>query len=175
MVNATGYDVHINANTDNLNLGVIKASGDPVFTSMGEITISNTLGATGGDALTLIAGTDIVMDTTQGAGNNGLDTTNPIGGNGGQLNLIAGAKFTPFMDASPALSNVKVTGASATGGKIDLTAASNNISSINTSSTNGNGGDITFIAYKGSSPDSGTINVPTSVTINTSAQATAGR
>ena len=60
-----------------------------------------------------------------------------------------------------------ITGGSLSGGKIDLTNGGNNITSFNSSSTTGTGGNVVLAAFAGSNAGSGTITMPNSVTITT--------
>ncbi|MBS2008492.1 MAG: hypothetical protein JST01_15705 [Cyanobacteria bacterium SZAS TMP-1] len=157
-VNANANCVHINANTSNLHLGAINASGDPIFTSTGNLNIDGTITNKAGESLTLIAAGDVV------AAGGALDTSNPSGA-GGEINLIAGAAFTPFTDTAPSAVSVKVTGASSGGGKIDL--ATTPLATINSSGTGGNGGNILMVAYK-AGLFGGQIDTNSAGTINTS-------
>jgi hypothetical protein len=169
VVNASGYCVHLGADAATLNLGAINASGDPTITNTGNLSIDNTISATGGGNLTLIAGGNIVS----AAGNVGLNTSAATG-NGGQLNLIAGAVFTPATSGMQAGSTT-VTKGSATGGFIDLTGGGTApITSITSASGggNGNGGNITMVAFAGTAANSGTVNVPSGVAINAAGNGT---
>ncbi|MBS1999074.1 MAG: hypothetical protein JSS86_22260, partial [Cyanobacteria bacterium SZAS LIN-2] len=85
-LNASACNVHVGADTQDLHLGVINASGDPTITNTGNLLIDNTITPTNGAALALIAGGNIVS----GAGNLGLVTTKAAS-SGGALTLIAGA------------------------------------------------------------------------------------
>ncbi len=163
LVNASANCVHIGAQAADLNLGAIDATGDPTITNTGTLNIDSTIVAQGGNALTLIAGADIVSV----AGNVGLDTSNPSGP-GGDLNLIAGVTFTPFNTttiAMPASGNVVVIGPSATGGRIDLNTVS--IGKIDTSGTGGIGGNIQMVAFAGTGNGAGTVQIDPTVTIKT--------
>jgi hypothetical protein len=167
LINAVGCNIHVNGDTANLKLGNIDASGDPTFTNSGTITIDNSIKASAGQPIALIAGGDIVM--LSGGTNLGLDTSSSSG-NGGDITLVAGAKFTPpgTSTTTAASTNVVVSGASATGGSIVLTSTTNPINSLTSASSAGNGGNITLIAYQGTTGGTGTIAVPTGLTINSS-------
>jgi hypothetical protein len=165
VVNATGTSVHVGAETANLNLGTIDASGDPTITNTGNLLIDNTITGTSGVDLALIAGGNIVSVT----GNTGINLSSATA-NGGNLSLIAGAAFTPFTTttaASPQPGSTVVTKASATGGIIDLTGLNIDssgstaaLTSINTSSTFATasaGSNVQMVAFAGKTVGSGSV------------------
>jgi len=163
VLNASACNIHVGADTDALKLGVVNATDDPTFTNTGDLLIDGSFTATGGNALTLIAGQNIIS----AAGNVGLDTTGA--GAGGNLTLIAGAAFTPFVNNLPPTSGATtVTKGSTTGGYIDLTGGgANPITKINTSGAGANsGGSVQMVAFAGSVAGSGAVKVPTTVAIN---------
>jgi hypothetical protein len=159
LLNVTGGSVIVNADTPNLRVGDVTATGDPLFSSTTDYTISGNI-TTNGNPLTIIAGRDILV-----SGNNRRVDSSNTGGNGGDILMVAGAQF------DPPTSTLTITGGSSSGGKIDLfTDNSNDVSVIDSSSGgagNGNGGKITLVAYKGTNSDSGTIELPVGVTVST--------
>ncbi len=167
VVNDTAGSAHINATSQNFILGNSNVSGDPLFSTTGNFTISGNVSPTGGAALAIIAGGNITSGT--GAA---LDTSSTVG-NGGALTLVAGANFS----INPANGDLTIiqsnlpNGGSATGGTINLAGTAKGgapITRIDTSSTAGNGGNVIMVAYAGSGAGSGTVTVPTGVTIDTS-------
>jgi hypothetical protein len=160
IVNAEGCVIHLYADTDNLQLGTITAYGDPIFTNTGSITITNAIAATNGAPLAIIAGGNIVS----GAGNVGLDTSSAAG-DGGDLSLIAGATFKTDKKTG----NIVVSKKSKTGGLIDLTGGNGGsapIASITTDSATGEAGDIQMVAFAAKTVGSGSVILPTGVTVS---------
>ena len=101
------------------------------------IRLNGDVTAPGG--ILMVAGTDI-FNTIAGD----FISTNSTTGDAGDLTLIAGAAFT--QDAS----SVTITGASATGGRIDFDANSLASLTANSGGGNGAGGDITLVSLFGS-------------------------
>ncbi|MBX3149910.1 S-layer family protein [Candidatus Obscuribacterales bacterium] len=151
-VNSSGLAAHVSVDTDTLVLGTQCLTGDPTYYNTGDILINGSISVA--EDLTIIAGRDIssvfgiTLVAVDGAGA-GKDITLIAGANitagsgqlppaGGPANLASGAQ--------QALSNVTVSGASATGGNIVL-GSSNYISSQSNLVTNEDGGDVTLIAY----------------------------
>jgi hypothetical protein len=165
VVNASGNCVHMDTSTPNLLLGSINALGDPLVANNGsDITITGTgFGPTNGADLTLVSTGNILG----GKGNKGLDTSSKTGA-GGNLTLVAGAAFT-----GDANTGVTVTGASTGGGIIDLSGTTAGTGAVTTIKTGGaagqNSGDVTIVAFAGTSSGTGTINV-SKTTIDTSAK-----
>lgn len=159
-INAEGCVVHLYANTDDLKLGTITAYGDPIITNTGNISITAAITATNGAPLTLIAGGNI----TSAAGNTGLNTSNATG-DGGDLSLIAGATFKTDKKTG----NIVVSKKSKTGGLIDLTGGNGGsapITTITTDSANGVAGDIQMVAFAAKTPGTGSVLLPTGVTVS---------
>ncbi|MBX9670778.1 MAG: hypothetical protein K2X93_24470 [Candidatus Obscuribacterales bacterium] len=160
IVNAKGCIIHLNADTDNLNVGTVDAYGDPIITNTGNIAISAAITPTNGAPLTLIAGGNIITN----AGNTGLVTASAVA-DGGDLTLIAGAAFKQVGN------NIAVSKKSKTGGLIDLTGGnggSGAITAIDTGSGPGFvGGDVQMIAFAGKAVGTGSITLPTGVAIDT--------
>ncbi len=173
VVNGTAGASHIMAATNNLNLGNICVSGDPTYyNSAGDITISGNL--SGNPDLALIASGNIIAN----GGSLLTDQADTGTGNAGNLLLVAGAFFAPPLPTPPASppagdttntitignsGNLPNTG-SKSGGYIDmsgitLTGSKSNtpLAQINSSSSTGNAGNITIIAYAGSGKNSGSI------------------
>jgi hypothetical protein len=159
VVNAEGCVIHLYADSQDLNLGVITAFGDPIITNTGNIQITAAITATNGAPLTLIAGGNIVSN----AGNTGLNTSSAVG-DGGDLSLIAGATFKTDKKTG----NIVVSKKSKTGGLIDLTGGNGGtgvITGVNTSSLTGDAGDIQMVAFAAKTVGSGSVILPTGVTI----------
>ncbi len=173
LVNASGNCIHINADTADLKLGSINASGDPMFTNVGNLSIDGYIAPTNGQDLTLIAGGNIVSAT----GNTGLDTSSATG-NGGNLTLVAGANFAVDKVTS-AVTVTDTTNAghgTAGGGTIDLTQGGG-ITTVTTASSKGNAGYVQMVAYAGTTTGSGEITFPSdvnTVTMGINAQSTSG-
>lgn len=144
VVNTYAGTASVNA-TSTLNIGETVTSGDPLFESGGDLNVGASQ-TTGGGPLTYIATGNINI-----ASGLTFDTSNT--GNGGDILFIAGAAHT---GTGP----LTVTGASATGGAITFTGTA---PIFNASSSAGNGGDITFAAFEGTT--SGVINLGGATTI----------
>ncbi|MBU6453259.1 MAG: hypothetical protein KGS72_15865 [Cyanobacteria bacterium REEB67] len=162
VINGTAGSSHITTATDNMNLGNICVSGDPTYyNTAGNITISGNL--TGSPDLALLASGNIIAASANGVG--GLDTSGGV--NGGNILLVAGATLTGVSgnnSGKSATSPVTITGASKTGGFVDLSGntfvVGSNTSAVNTfnaSGTTGKGGDITIVAFKGTAANSGSV------------------
>ncbi len=147
VVNIVASEAHIAVSSPNLRLGNIQLGGDPTFYNLlGDVVVNTDLVFPGQPVL-IVASGNIVTGT--GAGR--IDTSSPSGG--GDITMIAGANFTvsastpnnPFAPIS-----MTINGPSSTGGVVDLSGyntGSTPISSLNSSSSQGNGGNITLIAY----------------------------
>jgi hypothetical protein len=183
-VNVTAAQVHLQAATSNLLLGNMNISGDPsYYNTIGDVTLSGSLIFSGQD-LAIIANQDIVSTASLS-----IDTSN-ASGNGGNILFVAGAgnyyggSFTvtnPDGTQGNASANndtttaITLQGQSSTGGLIDL-AQSGGLTSITTASKggNGNGGNITMIAYTGTGSGNppllpaGSITLPATSTLTTS-------
>ena len=165
-VNIYAGEAHIQASTNELHLNTLALTGDPTFyNTSGGVIISANL-TFSGQPLAIVASQDITT-----SGTNRQVRTNSGSGSAGDIVMIAGASFTstgPAQDLPPppgdTTSTLTITGGSATGGQINVTG----LSALNASSTggNGDGGDITLIAYYGSSGSSGRVLIPTGVTIS---------
>src|SRR5262249_30785492 len=122
----------------------------------GDIIIPSIL--TGGANLAVVAGGDIIAAVSSPpgvpVGTAGLTISPPtvIQTNGGSILLVAGAQFSEPVAGDPSV--VSITGCSTCGGKVDLS----NTDYISSGSAAGSGGDITIVAFKGLSPDSGTVS-----------------
>ncbi len=158
--------IHTDTNAGELKLGNLDITGDPAFYNQGNIAISGAIQDTNGVPLAIVASGNIVS-------NGGSLITN-----GGDLTLVAGAAFTTndsTITAGPNWSTtLTITGASSTGGLIDLTGNNGGtapITAIATAVTSaGNGGNVAIVAFGGSASGSGAIALPTNVTINTNGQ-----
>ena len=169
-VNAYGGEANVTAATPNLIIGEMQLTGDPnYYNTTGDVTIGQGL-TFNGTNLALVAFGNIL--TTTGAGT--IDTHDTSGsGNGGTINLIAGAAFTinsGGQSSQPSAGNtgtnniITITGASSGGGKIDLTGSAP-ISTFNSSTTASGktGGNIQLIAFGGTTSGSGTITLPSTL------------
>ncbi|MBX9720417.1 MAG: hypothetical protein K2X81_03385, partial [Candidatus Obscuribacterales bacterium] len=175
LLNVDAGEAHINTATGQLQLGSIKLSGDPTFYNKdGDVVINSPL-VFAGQNLAIVASGNIL--TAAGAG--AIDSSSATG-NGGEINLIAGAKFTtngpnPVLPPPPGdtTSTLTLQGASSTGGRIDLNS-NVPITSLTSESSkaNGSGGAINLFAFKGSDPLSGTITIPSSLTIKSGGKGT---
>lgn len=165
-LNVYAGEVHVQVATDNLHLGDMIIIGDPTYyNTLGDVTLGGSL-VFSGQALAIIARNNIV--TTSGVGS--IDTSSATGA-GGTIYMAAGVAFTstgPASGSNDTSSTLTITGRSAEGGKIDLDTG-NAITGLTsrgaTSSGSGNGGTIQLLAFKGTNSDSGTIKLPSAVTI----------
>lgn len=107
------------------------------LTALGDITIAGSVITSGG--IVVIAGGDVLSGPN---GSQALDAS--FAGNAGNVLVAAGADFT----VNP--TDVTINGASATGGDVNFLAgtAIQNLRAISTGG-NGNGGDLTVLAYGG--------------------------
>ena len=178
LINISAGEAYVTSATPNLNLGSIQLTGDPAFyNTLGNVVINNPL-VFSGQALAIVANGDIL--TAPGVG---AISTASGAGDGGAITLVAGAEFTatalipppapgqvapPIPDANDANIRLTITGPalSGTGGKIDLGGV-DPITSFDSSSSTAAGGNVTLIAYAGTTPGSGTINLPAAVTLTT--------
>jgi hypothetical protein len=188
ITNITAGVSQFGAATPDLKMGTLNVFGDPTyFNTLGSLTLSS-VPATGGADLALIASGDVVV--TSGT----IDTTDPLGGDGGNLTIIAGANVTasPTSGNNDTTTTLSITNSAAsshgstTGGAIDLSG----VTAINTNGTitpvqldgtyaagsnggiGGNGGNIQLIAFSNSGATSsklvpGSINLGTTGSINT--------
>lgn len=161
-LNISAAETHVTASTDKLVLGKMTVTGDPTYyNTTGSVIISEPL-VFSGNALAIVANTDITTTT----GTSAIDTSS-ASGNGGAITLVAGANFTSTGGDSknndPA-STLTITSGTSAGGKIDLSSGTS-ITSLTSSSTasNGKGGDIILIAYGGSGSGAGKITLPAAV------------
>ena len=167
-LNASAGEIHVTASTPNLIIGEMNLTGDPTYwNTAGDISIASNIGSASTN-LSLIASGDI---TTTVAGLS-IDVSSTFG-NAGSILMIAGANITSPATGSGSNDSATVitiggTGgnASTTGGKIDLNTFA--ISSLRSSTTTGDGGPITLIAFFGTGTNAGTIDLPSALTVNTS-------
>jgi hypothetical protein len=102
----------------------------------GDITLFGSLAAPGG--ILLVSGQDIVSNALV-TSNISLNASR-ANGDAGNISMVAGAAYTENAN------NVQVTGRSATGGSINLTATTGSVSTQVTSGS-GSGGAVNLIAY----------------------------
>jgi fibronectin-binding autotransporter adhesin len=164
MVNGTVGAVHSDTEAPLLVLGNLNIAGDPAFYNTGSIAIGGDIRDTNGVPLAIIAGNNILSD-------GGSLTTG-----GGDLTLIAGAKYTTntMSDGGPDWSTtINLMGGNSLGGSIELTglvggtAPVTAVSTAVPAGTTGNGGNVLMIAFLGTNDTSGHIVTPNNVTINT--------
>lgn len=133
------------ADTENLIVKSMTASGDPTFKSTGNFTLMNDITTSGGPVAILARGDinfdlDATIDTSSGSGA------------GGTITLVAGSNW------SSAGANNSISGGSAGGGSINGEGLLLDFISDGTT----NGGDVTLIAFAGNSNNSGNINIDSS-------------
>ncbi len=145
--------LHIDTATSNLKLGTINVEGDPTFyNTSGDVTLTGSI-TTGGADLAVLAKGNI------GFGNGtppylSIDTSSSSG-NGGNVLFVAGASLSAPINGqqvnNDTTSAITITGASVTGGNINLLPTSAYFTSLNTGSTfaDGKGGNVTMVAYNG--------------------------
>jgi YVTN family beta-propeller protein len=174
LMNTQAANVNVQASTANLQIGDTNVSGDPTFfNTSGSITIDSAL-TFSGQALAIVASGNITA--ASGGSINTSNASATTSGDGGAVTLIAGAKFTTTgggtgtgsltseSTTGDQTSTLTITGGSSTGGSINLTNLS---SPLNTSSSDGSGGNVTLVAFAGSASGAGTITQPTTLSINT--------
>lgn len=134
--------------------GPVVITNSFVATSQGYIDLDNDITARGG--IVLVAGRTISANTS-----NVVDLSTAGTGNSGDITLIAGAAFTQNG------TTITVTGGSALGGIVDFDIQ--NVNSIDSRSTGGNGagGDVTLLAFAGSDPGTGQVFTAVETVINT--------
>ncbi len=168
VVSQDGAGGHVIAGTDNLMIGETCLTGDPTFfNTAGAITINGNLSAA--EALTIIATGTITSQS-------GITIEARNATTGFDITMIAGANIVSTTGGSSSSTipggtagSVTLDGtASATGGSIALSSMN-----ILTSPTgdNGNGGNASFFAFKGSGAVSGRVDIDLA-TINTGGKGT---
>ncbi len=143
LVNISGGIGHFNADTSNLRLGHMNFTGDPLFSNSGDLNIGALSLTTNGAPLALVAGGDVYSNLLTSISTSGVT-------GGGNLTILAGASFTTDISGA-----ITVTGASATGGSVNLTY----VSGITTSGLNF-AGNIFISAWAGANAGSGSVTVP---------------
>lgn len=158
-VNVTAGCAYVTAATDNLSIGALNLSGDPLFANAaGDLTLTNAmqLVTNGADLALLAKGNITASDPVV------IDTSSSTG-SGGDITIVAGANFK-----IPDINNsTKITGASSTGGSINFVTLPG-VSLIDSSAkgASGDAGNIQLIAFAGTTKGSGTITLPSSTPIN---------
>lgn len=167
VMNVIGNGANLGVSSGDLNIGLLKADGDPTYYSAnGTITFPNTTIATNGFDLAIISRGSI------SGGDLNIDTT-VAGGNAGNVLMVAGASFVnptsgeelpeavpspiTFTNPNPAVDS---------GGSINVNSLVINASG----NASGSAGNVTLVAYAGFAPDSGQIAPvdPSSSSINVS-------
>jgi hypothetical protein len=189
-VNINAGSANVVASTGTLNIGNENITGDPSFyNTAGNVVISGNLEFAGQD-LAIVAEGNITNSK-----NGDVISTANANGSGGNIVMIAGANFTstgnpakPTDVGTTGTGNgsggdkshtLTISGGTAAGGYIDLTGGTGAgggatpIASLTSAATGstvpaayGSGGNITMVAYGGTGTNAGTINVPSTVTIN---------
>jgi len=129
VVNVKGGSLAINAETPDLDMGLVQVSGDPTLLSTGSVTLP---ASANGEPYIVIAGGDITAGSTTSINTSGTAS-------GGNVVLVAGANYID----NTTLSRVTVSGASATGGQINLSG----VTTITTGGGDGTGGNLTLVAF----------------------------
>ncbi len=166
-LNLFGADAQVRVAGPSVALGQLALSGDPTFYNTTGSFLINTDLVFSGAPLAIVANGDI----TTGVGVGRIDTSSATT-NAGPITLIAGVNITtsgPAQTSNPFTPvSLTITGASGSGGKIDLVGA-NPITSLMSNSTakNGSGADLTLIAYSGTAATSGNISLPANVVLDT--------
>lgn len=158
VVNAEACNVHVFADSDDLKVGVWNVTSDPIIANAGNIALSDQ--ATNGAPLVVVAGKDI---TWSNGITNKIDTS---GASGGNLYLVAGAKFTPSPYPAGTVP-ITIQGPSSTGGKIDFSGSAFSGIVTDAKSNPGSAGNVEMSAFAGSVAGSGSIIIPQSVSIST--------
>ena len=159
VVNVSAGCAFITAETDNLSIGSLNLTGDPLIANAaGDLTLLSSMTGliTNGADLALLAKGNIT------AGDALSIDTSSLTGSGGDITIVAGANFK-----APVGNVTKVTGASSTGGSINFLSPSA-VSLIDSSAkgASGDAGSIQLLAFAGSTKGSGTITLPSSMPIN---------
>lgn len=166
-VNQTGMAVHVDAATEDLNIGNVCLTGDPTYrNTLGNINITGNI--TVGEDLVIAASGDITS-------NNGVIITAGDTTGGYPITMIAGVNFISAVGGSdvatlPPLgagSNITLGLNSLTGGSIKLGSGSFIVARATDIVGNDPGADIHLIAFQGISPFSGEVNTQGS-TLNSS-------
>jgi hypothetical protein len=169
-LNISACSTHVTAATPDLVLHNIDLTGDPTFyNSAGNVVIDQDLDlrpvtyVNPQVSVAIVASGDITKTSALKTIDVSTKTSSDWTGdqNCGSIMLVAGAQFTPTTTAQvndDTTNALTITGASSTGGKIDLPGVSvgaqggyTNLSAIS--------GNVTLAAYKGTSSDSGDITI----------------
>jgi hypothetical protein len=142
LVSVKALAAQVTADASNLTIANIDVSGDPLFTSAGDLTLVANITAAG-QPFTAIAAGNII-----GAAKTGTVISTASGGGGGDVILLAGA------------ANQTVDGITTVTGASGLTGNISGIKSINASGTGGgSAGDVILATFGGTITVIGDINV----------------
>jgi hypothetical protein len=177
MLNISAGEAKVIASTPKLELGSLNLTGDPLFWNTNGWVLLNGPYTFSGDNFSVVASEDILWQATQGY----VDVSNNEG-DAGSILMIAGANFTSPTTGSGTDDDstvVTISGASETGGQIDLSNTTYlKAAATGTGGSEGNGGSITLVAFQGDSATSGNIfmyqQLNGYVTINTGTATTDG-
>ncbi|PZM79025.1 MAG: hypothetical protein DKT66_21295 [Candidatus Melainabacteria bacterium] len=181
VVNTSGTAAHVSADTSDLIIGNQCLIGDPTYYNTGNIILGGNIAV--GEDLAIIAGGNITTDQTflsiaaQNAGGQGFDIHIIAGANvpngTGQVNPAGGPATLPSQSTGSISQNnpgsLTFSGASATGGSIDLTSATHVVLSSSSSSGDLDGGNITLAAFSDGNGLRGAVFLPNSVSSSISA------
>lgn len=163
LVNMTACSTTFGAATPDLNLGQMNIKGDPTYFNTAGSLILNSVAATNGADLALLASGDVIVKGGT------IDTTDPNlanNGNGGNLLIVAGANLAPSpanTSGNPDTNNTTITisapSATATGGAISLVGVSaiTTVGNAPDASHAANGGNVTMVAYSGMGNSNGLV------------------
>jgi len=169
-VNASAGIVSLKSNGEALITGDINATGDPLIQNAVDVVLSGNIDSNGGP-ISIVAGRNISVGTAF----DHISSTS-VGGASGEIFMAAGVDF------NVAGGILTITGASATGGSINLTDMNTLTSGDDVSGTTV-AGTINLTAFEGSAPSSGRVIVPgltslrgstTNGTLNVNGAATSG-
>lgn len=156
MLNISAGEAKVIASTPKLELGALNLTGDPLFWNTDGWVLLNGPYSFPGDNFSVVASEDILWQSTQGY----IDVSNNEG-DAGSILLIAGANFSNPTTGSGTDDDstvVTISGASQTGGQIDLSNTTYlKAAATGTGGSAGNGGSITLVAFQGDSGTSGNI------------------
>jgi len=144
VLNVRAGEAHVSVREGDFRIGDFLITGDPtIANSGGNVLLNGNLVFAGQDLAILASGN---VEVAAGASVSTIDLSSS--GNAGDLTIVAGFNFTPSTSGQVTDSSTTFTlgSPSTSGGRIRL----ENVS-LNTSSTGGNGGDVTIMAHDGSS------------------------
>jgi hypothetical protein len=159
VVNSSGTAAHVSTNTETLKIGTQCLIGDPTYYNVGNIQLTGDIVV--GEALAIIASGDI----TRTAGNTTISAISAA--NGFDINIIAGADVTTGSGETgtvpPLNTNAKglvsFTGASLTGGDVNLSGTAFTINAAG-SALDSDAGNVTIAAFAATNQTKGMVIIP---------------